>query len=56
MKNDSVRSRLIELQSFLLSKFDLDPIHSVFDVSSMPYACTVQDAVHRNHMGTRASG
>ena len=46
MKNDSVRSRLIELQSFLMSKFDLDPIHSVFDVSSMPYACIVHDAVH----------
>ena len=29
MKNDGVRSRLIELQSFLLSKFDIDPIHSV---------------------------
>ena len=27
VKNDSVRSRLIELQSFLLSKFDIDPIH-----------------------------
>ena len=29
VKNDSVRSRLIELQSFLLSKFDTDPIHRV---------------------------
>ena len=29
MKNDGVRSRLIELQSFLLSKFDVDPIHRV---------------------------
>ena len=29
MKNDGVRSCLIELQSFLLSKFDVDPIHRV---------------------------
>ena len=27
--NDGVRSRLIELQSFLLSKFDIDPTHRV---------------------------
>ena len=27
VKNDSVRSNLIELQSFLLSKFEIDPIH-----------------------------
>ena len=29
VKNDGVRSRLIELQSFLLSNFDVDPIHRV---------------------------
>ena len=29
VKNDGVRSRLIELQSFLLSKFDIDPKQSV---------------------------
>ena len=29
VKNDGVRSRLTELQSFLLSKFDIDPIHRV---------------------------
>ena len=45
VKNDGVRSRLIELQSFLLSKIDVDPIHRVFDVSSTLSACTVQDAV-----------
>ena len=45
MKNDGVRSCLIELQSFLLRKFDVDPIHRVLMFSSMPYACTVQDAV-----------
>ena len=28
-KNDGVRSCLIELQSFLLSKVDVDPIHRV---------------------------
>ena len=45
VKDVGVRSRLIELQSFLLSKFDVDPIHSFLKVSSMLYACTVQDAV-----------
>ena len=29
VKNDGVRSRLIELQSFLLSKFDIDPMFRV---------------------------
>ena len=29
MKNDSVRSSLIELQSFLHSKIDVDPIYCV---------------------------
>ena len=29
MKNDSVRSSLIELQSFLNSKIDVDPIYCV---------------------------
>ena len=29
MKNDDVRSRLVELQSFLLSKSDVNPIHRV---------------------------
>ena len=29
MKNDCVRSSLIELQSFLQSKIDIDPIHRV---------------------------
>ena len=29
MKNDSVRPCLIELKSFLLSKFYVDPIHRV---------------------------
>ena len=29
MKNDGVRSCLIELQSFLQSKIDVEPIHSV---------------------------
>ena len=35
MENDSVRSRLIELQSFSYSKIDVDPIHSVL----MPLPC-----------------
>ena len=29
VKDDGVRSRLIELKTFLLSKFDVDPIHRV---------------------------
>ena len=29
MKNDSARSSLTELQSFLLSKVDVDPIHCI---------------------------
>ena len=45
VKNDGVRSCMIELQSFLLSKFDIDPITPCFDVTSMLYACTVQGAV-----------
>ena len=28
-KNDGIRSRLMKLLSFLLSKFDVDPMHSV---------------------------
>ena len=34
VKNDGVRSRLIELQSFLLNKFYVDPIHRVLMLSS----------------------
>ena len=45
MKNDRFRSSLIEFQSFLQSKIDVDPIHSRSDVSSMLYTCIVQDAV-----------
>ena len=46
MKDDSVRSSLIEFLSFLQSKIDVDPIYLCSDVSSMLYACTVHDAVH----------
>ena len=42
MKNDGVRSCLIELQSFLQSKVDVDPIHRVLIVSFMLCACIVQ--------------
>ena len=45
---DRVRSCLIELKSFSLSKFWCRPNTPCFDVSSMLYACTVQDAVHSN--------
>ena len=37
MKNDSVRSRLIELQSFPYSKTDVDPIYCVL----MSFPCFV---------------
>ena len=42
MKNDSVRSSLIELQSFLHSKIDVDPVYCV--LTSLP--CIMHDAVH----------
>ena len=45
MKNDCVRSCLIELQSFLQSKIDVDPIHLVLMLLPL-YACIVHDAVH----------
>ena len=45
VKHDGVRSRLIELQSFLLSKFDVDPVHRVLVLLPWLYACTKQDAV-----------
>ena len=44
VKDDGVRSRLIELKSFLLSKCDI-PYTPGFDVSSTLSASTVQDAV-----------
>ena len=46
MKDGCVRSSLIELQSFLLSKVDVDPIHRILMFSSMLYACIVHDVVH----------
>ena len=46
MKNDSVRSCLIELQSFLQSKIDVDPIYRVL----MFLPCFVNDAVHSSAM------
>ena len=45
MKNDSVRSCLMELQSFPQSKIDVNPNTPYFDVSSILCACIVQDAV-----------
>ena len=44
MKNDGVRSSLMELQSFPHSKIDVDPILRP-DVFSMLYASIVHDAV-----------
>ena len=45
VKNDSVRSSLIELQSFLHSKIDVDPIHCILMSFSMLYADIVHDAM-----------
>ena len=49
VKDDCVRSCLIELKSFLLSKFDVDPT-PCFDVSSTLSACAKQDAVHPSQL------
>ena len=51
MKNDRVRSSLIEHQSFPESKIDVDPNNCVLFFCSMLYACIVHDAVHssRSH-------
>ena len=51
VKNDCVRSSLIELESFPQSKIDVDPIHCVLVSFSMLYAGIVHDAVHscRSH-------
>ena len=38
VKNDRVRSSLIELQSFPQSKIGVDPMHCILIVSSMLYA------------------
>ena len=46
MKNDCVRSSLIELQSFLHCKIDVDPIHRILMFLPWFYACIVHDAVH----------
>ena len=45
VKDDCVRSCLIELKSFLLSKLDVNPNAPCFDVSSTCSAGTMQDAV-----------
>ena len=51
MKNDGVRSRLIELQPFLQSKIDVDPIYRVLIFLPCFMQYTVHDAVHssRSH-------
>ena len=47
VKNDSVRSSLIELQSFLQSKINVDPIHSVLVfLPCFMHVFIVHDAVH----------
>ena len=45
VKDDSVRSCLIELKSFLLSKLYVDPIHRILMFLPCLSACIVQDAV-----------
>ena len=44
LKDDCVRSSLIEFQSFSLSKLYIDPIHRIL-VPCSTFACTMQDAV-----------
>ena len=39
MKNDRIRSSLIELQSVPLSKIDVDPIHSVLMLTCTRISC-----------------
>ena len=45
-KDDGVRSRLIELQSFHQSKVDVDPVCRVLMFLPCYHACIVHDAVH----------
>ena len=45
VKDDCVRSCLIELKSFLLSKLFFDPIHGVLMSFPLFTACTMQDVV-----------
>ena len=45
-EDDCVRSCLIELQSFSLSKLYFDPIHRIMAFST--FACTMQDVVGSN--------
>ena len=52
VKDDCVRSCLIEIKSFLLSKLFFDPIHSVLDVFSTFSACTMQDVVRLSQFHT----
>ena len=51
MKNDGVRSSLIEFQSFRNSKIDVNPKKLRLDASSMLDAGVVHDAVYsrRSH-------
>ena len=46
VKDDCVRSCLIELKFFLLSKSDVNPIHRVLMFLPYFFARTKQDAVH----------
>ena len=46
MNIDSVRSCLMELQSFPQSKIDVDSIYRVLMFASMLFACIAHDAVY----------
>ena len=46
LKDDCIRSNLIECQFFLNRKIDFDPIYRVLDVFSMHCANIVHDVVH----------
>ena len=48
LKNDCIRSSLIECQSFLKSKIHVDPKKPRLAVTSMHCAGIVQDVIHSN--------
>ena len=48
LKDDRIRSSLIECQSFVNRKIDVDPIYRVLVFLPMRYASIVHDVVHSN--------
>ena len=50
--DDCVRSCLIELESFLLSKLYIDPVHRVLMSFPLCSACTMEDVVRSSQSHT----